>query len=133
MLLEHVVEGSKGQTRPAVSRLPHNVILSCEVGRQRQASLLFLSEDVVDDLECGFVGTDVVEGEDRVDYLPPFVVISRQRRKVKPTSQARRDILCVVGALMEEEIAIRLHLFLSLVKNGIELVRSHVVYYLEVL
>ena len=106
MFFEHVVERSKGQTRPVVPSLPHNVILSCEVGRQRQASLLFLREVVVDDLECGFVGTDIVEGENRVDYLPPFVVISRQRRKVQPISQARSDILCLVGALMEEESAI---------------------------
>ena len=75
MLLEHVVERSKGQTRPVVSGLPNNVILSCEVGRQRQVSLLFLRENVVDDLQCGFVRADIVEGENRVDYLPPFVIV----------------------------------------------------------
>lgn len=79
VFLQHVIERPEGQSRPVISSSPNYIILCSVIGGKRQVPNLFLQEDVVDDFECGFVGTDIVERKDGVDDLPPFVVIAGQR------------------------------------------------------
>ena len=60
------------------------------------------------------------------------MVVVGQGRKIQPASNPRGNVLRVVGALMEEEVAICLCFFLSFVENGMELVSSDIVCYFEV-
>lgn len=80
VLFQHVVERPEGQSRPMVSTSPDNIVLGSVVSGERKVPSLFFQENVVDDFECCFVGTDIVKREDRVNYLPPFVIIAGQGR-----------------------------------------------------
>ena len=84
VLFQHVVERSKSQPGPVVASCPNNIVLGSVKGGKRQVSYLFFEEDVVDDFERCFVGTDIVEREDGVDDLSPLVVIAGQGGEFEP-------------------------------------------------
>ena len=80
-----------------------------------QVSYFFFEEDVVDDFERCFVGTDIVEREDGVDDLSPLVVIGGQGGEFEPRLQGMYESWVGWISLMEDNgrVACLLRLFVQ--------------------
>ena len=79
MVFKHVVEGSESHPGSVIPSCEGDVVVPSKIGRKCETASLLFVEHVVNDLQCFFVGVDVIECEDCSDFLSPIVICLGER------------------------------------------------------
>jgi hypothetical protein len=127
VLLEHVVEGPESHPRSVVPSCKSNVVLRGKVRRQLKPIPLSLREQVMDDCKCCLIRTDIVEGEDSLYFLSPFVVATRKTTPSQPPFHLFLDFFDVFPVNVEGKRRVCFQLLVHAVVDGVQLISENVV------